>query len=181
MHYCVIARDSDMIVFEILMNKELNVRQLKSEAMDFITQKESENELIIKKMNTSMSSSRSQDLESNEQESQFWSEPLKRITTSVELNLLLQTGVFFGIITDLNFDKEKAKRFLTSLHTEMVKLYKGNVIVVGRKADNSLYNATLSTFEDDGGAYDQKDAAGFIKIQALRLRTRGTQRGPPDM
>jgi argininosuccinate synthase len=62
-----------------------------------------------------------------------------------------------------------------------VKLYKGNVIVVGRKAENSLYNATLSTFEDDGGAYDQKDAAGFIKIQALRLRTLGTQRGPPDM
>jgi len=63
--------------------------------------------------------------------------------------------------------------------TVRVKLYKGNVIVVGRKADNSLYNATLSTFEDDGGAYDQKDAAGFIKIQALRLRTLGTQRGPP--
>jgi len=62
-----------------------------------------------------------------------------------------------------------------------VKLYKGNVIVVGRKAEKSLYNATLSTFEDDGGAYDQKDAAGFIKIQALRLRTLGTQRGPPDM
>jgi hypothetical protein len=63
--------------------------------------------------------------------------------------------------------------------TVRVKLYKGNVIVVGRKAENSLYNATLSTFEDDGGAYDQKDAAGFIKIQALRLRTLGTQRGPP--
>jgi hypothetical protein len=65
-HYCVIARDSDMIVFESLMNKELNVRQLKSEALDFITQKESENEVVIKKMNTSMTSSRSQDLESNE-------------------------------------------------------------------------------------------------------------------
>ena len=65
-HYCVIARDSDMIVFESLMNKELNVRQLKSEAIDFITQKESENEVVIKKMNTSMTSSRSQDLESNE-------------------------------------------------------------------------------------------------------------------
>ena len=65
--------------------------------------------------------------------------------------------------------------------TVRVKLYKGNVIVVGRKASNSLYNATLSTFEDDGGAYDQKDAAGFIKIQALRLRTLGSQRGPPDM
>ena len=55
----------------------------------------------------------------------------------------------------------------------------GNVIVVGRKAANSLYNASLSTFEDDEGAYDQKDAAGFIKLQALRLRTLGTQRGPP--
>ena len=65
-HYCVIARDSDMIVFESLMNKELNVRKLKSEALDFITQKESENEVVIKKMNTSMTSSRSQDLESNE-------------------------------------------------------------------------------------------------------------------
>ena len=47
--------------------------------------------------------------------------------------------------------------------TVRVKLYKGNVIVVGRKAANSLYNANLSTFEDDGGAYDQKDAAGFIR------------------
>ena len=47
---------------------------------------------------------------------------------------------------------------------------------------NSLYNANLSTFEDDGGAYDdQKDVSGFIKIQALRLRTLGSQRGPPDM
>lgn len=63
--------------------------------------------------------------------------------------------------------------------TVRVKLYKGNVIVVGRKAAKSLYNASLSTFEDDKGAYDQKDAAGFIKLQALRLRTLGTQRGPP--
>jgi len=55
--------------------------------------------------------------------------------------------------------------------TVRAKLYKGNVIVVGRKAKNSLYNANISTFEDDGGAYDQKDAAGFIKLQALRLRT----------
>tara|TARA_B100000768_G_scaffold131852_1_gene122506 strand:+ start:382 stop:756 length:375 start_codon:yes stop_codon:yes gene_type:complete len=60
-----------------------------------------------------------------------------------------------------------------------VKLYKGNVDVVGRKSDQSLYNATIASFEDDGGAYDQKDAAGFIKLQALRLRTLGTQRGVP--
>tara|TARA_B100000405_G_scaffold266376_1_gene203804 strand:+ start:789 stop:2102 length:1314 start_codon:yes stop_codon:yes gene_type:complete len=60
-----------------------------------------------------------------------------------------------------------------------VKLYKGNVDVVGRKSSQSLYNANIASFEDDGGAYDQKDAAGFIKLNALRLRTLGTQRGVP--
>ena len=52
-----------------------------------------------------------------------------------------------------------------------LKLYKGNVTVIGRESDKSLYSSTLVTFEDDKGAYDQKDAAGFIKLNALRLRT----------
>ncbi|WP_455477800.1 argininosuccinate synthase [Bartonella sp. B10] len=52
-----------------------------------------------------------------------------------------------------------------------LKLYKGNVIVEGRQSKKSLYSSELVTFEDDGGAYDQKDAAGFIKLNALRLRT----------
>ena len=51
-----------------------------------------------------------------------------------------------------------------------LKLYKGNVIVVGRKSDNSLFYTRISTFEDDGGAYNQKDAEGFIKLNALRMR-----------
>ena len=51
-----------------------------------------------------------------------------------------------------------------------LKLYKGNVTVVGRKSDDSLFDATIATFEDDAGAYDQKDAAGFIKLNALRMR-----------
>jgi argininosuccinate synthase len=52
-----------------------------------------------------------------------------------------------------------------------VKLYKGNVIVVGRDSKtDSLFDSTIATFEDDKGAYDQKDAAGFIKLNALRLR-----------
>ena len=51
-----------------------------------------------------------------------------------------------------------------------VKLYKGNVIVVGRKSDDSLFDEKIATFEDDEGSYDQKDAAGFIKLNALRLR-----------
>ena len=52
-----------------------------------------------------------------------------------------------------------------------VKLYKGNVDVVGRESrTDSLFDTTIATFEDDRGAYDQKDAAGFIKLNALRLR-----------
>ncbi len=52
-----------------------------------------------------------------------------------------------------------------------LKLYKGNVIVTGRDSKKSLYSSTLVTFEDDKGAYDQKDAEGFIRLNALRLRT----------
>ena len=51
-----------------------------------------------------------------------------------------------------------------------LKLYKGNVIVTGRKSDSSLFDTRISTFEDDGGAYNQKDAEGFIKLNALRMR-----------
>jgi argininosuccinate synthase len=52
-----------------------------------------------------------------------------------------------------------------------LKLYKGNVVVVGRRSEDSLFDEAIATFEDDDGAYDQKDAAGFIKLNALRLRT----------
>jgi len=52
-----------------------------------------------------------------------------------------------------------------------LKLYKGNVIVVGRRSNtDSLFDPSIATFEDDAGAYDQKDAEGFIKLNALRLR-----------
>lgn len=55
--------------------------------------------------------------------------------------------------------------------TVRLKLYKGNVMVNGRKSKKTLYSDALVTFEDDRGAYDQKDAAGFIRLNALRLRT----------
>ena len=55
--------------------------------------------------------------------------------------------------------------------TVRLKLYKGNVIVEGRKSPKSLYSEELVTFEDDEGAYNQKDAHGFIRLNALRLRT----------
>jgi argininosuccinate synthase len=64
---------------------------------------------------------------------------------------------------------DKSQEFVDG--TVVLKLYKGNVIVTGRSSPNSLYSQDLVTFEDDQGAYDQKDAAGFIKLNALRLRT----------
>jgi argininosuccinate synthase len=57
-----------------------------------------------------------------------------------------------------------------------LKLYKGNVLMAGRESAKSLYSSTLVTFEDDKGAYDQKDAEGFIRLNALRLRTLGMRR-----
>jgi argininosuccinate synthase len=52
-----------------------------------------------------------------------------------------------------------------------LKLYKGNVIVVSRDSKtDSLFDQTIATFDEDGGAYDQADAGGFIKLNALRMR-----------
>ena len=51
-----------------------------------------------------------------------------------------------------------------------LKLYKGNVIVAGRKSEDSLFDESIATFEEDAGAYDQADAEGFIKLNALRMR-----------
>ncbi len=53
-----------------------------------------------------------------------------------------------------------------------VKLFKGNVIVLGRKSKYSIYSEDLSTFEADSGDYDQRDADGFIKVISLRLRNK---------
>ncbi|HSH29089.1 MAG TPA: argininosuccinate synthase, partial [Thiohalobacter sp.] len=58
-----------------------------------------------------------------------------------------------------------------------LKLYKGNVIVAGRQSStDSLFDESIATFEDDAGAYDQKDAEGFIKLHALRLRIAARRR-----
>jgi argininosuccinate synthase len=61
--------------------------------------------------------------------------------------------------------------------TVRLKLYKGNTSVVGRKSPTSLYSAKTVTFEDDQGAYNQRDAEGFIKLNALRLRLRALGQG----
>ena len=57
-----------------------------------------------------------------------------------------------------------------------LKLYKGTVTVIGRQSKNSLFDARISTFDDDGGAYNQADAGGFIKLNALRMRIAATKR-----
>jgi argininosuccinate synthase len=59
-----------------------------------------------------------------------------------------------------------------------LKLYKGNAMVVGRKSDSdSLFDTSIATFEDDAGAYDQGDATGFIRLNALRLRVAARRGG----
>jgi len=69
---------------------------------------------------------------------------------------------------------DKSQEFVAG--TVRLKLYKGNVIVNGRSSPYTLYSQDLVTFEDDQGAYDQKDAQGFIKLNALRLRTLAMRR-----
>ena len=58
-----------------------------------------------------------------------------------------------------------------------VKLYKGNVDIVGRRSPDSLFDEKIATFEEDEGVYDQGDAEGFIKLNALRLRNLARKRG----
>ena len=53
-----------------------------------------------------------------------------------------------------------------------LKLYKGNIIVAGRKSPKSLYDPQIATMEDDASVYDQNDATGFIRLNALRLKVR---------
>jgi argininosuccinate synthase len=74
-------------------------------------------------------------------------------------------------------EREALQAFVTESQqnvtgTARLKLYKGNIIVAGRKSPVSLYNPDVATMEADRGAYDQADATGFIKLNALRLRTR---------
>ncbi len=63
---------------------------------------------------------------------------------------------------------DESQRFVSGV--VRLKLYKGNVIVVGRQSENSLFDGRMATFDDDEGAYNQQDAEGFIKLNALRMR-----------
>ena len=84
--------------------------------------------------------------------------------------------IYYGFWFSPEREMLQAAIDLSQRHVEgevTLKLYKGNVMVTGRESPKSLYSDKLVTFEDDQGAYDQKDAAGFIKLNALRLRTLG--------
>ena len=61
-----------------------------------------------------------------------------------------------------------------------LKLYKGNIIVAGRRSQKSLYEPKIATMEGHGSAYDQSDATGFIRLNALRLKLRATLKGRGD-
>jgi argininosuccinate synthase len=82
--------------------------------------------------------------------------------------------IYYGFWFSPEREMLQAAIDLSQAHVEgevSLTLYKGNVIVTGRASDKSLYSEELVTFEDDQGAYDQSDAQGFIKLNALRLRT----------
>jgi argininosuccinate synthase len=61
-----------------------------------------------------------------------------------------------------------------------LKLYKGNIIVAGRKSPKSLYDARIATMEGEESAYDQGDATGFIRLNALRLKVRALRSGQKE-
>jgi hypothetical protein len=85
-HYGFIARDSDMVVFELLVNKEMNPRQLRSDSIEILSAKEKESKDVISKMNLSTNKA---DSENPADIMELFCEPLTRITGGVELNLLL--------------------------------------------------------------------------------------------
>ena len=70
---------------------------------------------------------------------------------------------------------DDSQRFVNGM--VRLKLYKGSAKVVGRKSDQTLFDESIATFEDDAGAYNQADAEGFIKLNALRLRIAADKRG----
>ncbi len=96
---------------------------------------------------------------------------LQRDQLSPKIAQLIYNGFWFSPEMEaLRAFVDKTQEPVTGL--ARLKLYKGNCIVVGRRAERSLYDPQISTFEEDAGAYEQADATGFIRLNALRLRVR---------
>ncbi|MES1165065.1 MAG: argininosuccinate synthase [Verrucomicrobiota bacterium] len=93
-----------------------------------------------------------------------------RDTLSVEYSTLAYRGFWFSP------EREALQKMVDAVNEPVtgvarLRLYKGSATVIGRKAPRSLYRNDIVTFEDDRGAYDQRDAGGFIRLNGLRLRT----------
>jgi len=96
---------------------------------------------------------------------------LLRDQLSPKIAQLIYNGFWFSPEMEaLNKFVEESQKNVTG--TARLKLYKGSCVIVGRKAEKTLYDPQISTFEEDAGAYNQADATGFIRLNALRLRVR---------
>lgn len=96
---------------------------------------------------------------------------LQRDQLSPKIAQLIYNGFWYAPEMDLMMDMvNRSQENVTG--TARVRLYKGNCDLVGRRAEKSLYDESITTFEDDEGAYDQNDAGAFIRLNALRLRVR---------
>jgi argininosuccinate synthase len=96
---------------------------------------------------------------------------LARDLLSPKIAQLVYNGFWYSPEMNLMMDfVRKTQENVTG--TARVRLYKGNCMVVGRRAPKSLYDEKISTFDEDQGAYQQSDAGAFIKLNALRLRVR---------
>jgi argininosuccinate synthase len=93
-----------------------------------------------------------------------------RDSLAVEFATLVYRGFWFSP------EREALQKLVDAVNEPVtgiarLRLYKGSATVIGRTAPRSLYRTDIVTFEDDRGAYDQRDAGGFIRLNALRLRT----------
>ena len=100
-----------------------------------------------------------------------------RDSVSVEYSTLVYRGFWFSP------EREALQKLIDSVNepvtgTARLRLYKGSATLIGRKSPRSLYRNDIVTFEDDRGAYDQRDAGGFIRLNALRLRTTAMVKDP---
>jgi argininosuccinate synthase len=96
---------------------------------------------------------------------------LERDRLSPKIAQLIYNGFWYAPEMELlKAFVDKSQETVTG--TARIKLYKGSATVAGRKAERTLYDPRISTFDEDEGAYDQTDATGFIRLNALRLRVR---------
>jgi argininosuccinate synthase len=100
-----------------------------------------------------------------------------RDTVAVEYSTLVYRGFWFSP------EREALQKLIDSVNepvtgTARLRLYKGSSTLIGRTSPRSLYRNDIVTFEDDHGAYDQRDAGGFIRLNALRLRTTAMVKDP---